>query len=181
MWRPSAQADDTSFHTHLNPLVAILDPERTSGSFHALSLTAVHTIDHLRTSSALFTTVLVAASKFVVSQTQHTTLLAHAESLINRATNAGECSTALVQSLLILVYYKGPTDRTAWLKIGIAIRLAYQMRWHDADPANRQLPADEHEARLVLVSIAQEGLADVQDPERTWFCKLAVHGVVVQC
>ncbi len=100
--------------------------------------------------------MLVAASKYVLPE-RHSTLLAHAESLINRATNAGECSTALIQALLILVYYKGPSDRSAWLKIGVAIRLAFQLRWHEQRPTER-LPENEHEARLIL------------DPERTWFC-----------
>ncbi|BEJ01330.1 hypothetical protein CcaverHIS631_0600120 [Cutaneotrichosporon cavernicola] len=116
----------------------------------------VHTVSFLRTSSMLFTTILAAASKYALPE-RHGTLLAHAESLINRATNGGECCTALIQSLLILVYYKGPTDRSAWLKIGIAIRFAFQLRWHEARPS-MTLPADEHEARLIL------------DPERTWFC-----------
>ncbi|KLT40512.1 hypothetical protein CC85DRAFT_293166 [Cutaneotrichosporon oleaginosum] len=131
------------FHDKLNPLIAILDPE-------------LHTLTFLRTSSILFTTLLVTASKYVLPE-RHSVLLAHAESLINRATNAGDCSTALIQSLLILVYYKGPTDRSAWLKIGIAIRLAFQLRWHETPPT-LHLPADEAAARRIL------------DPERTWFC-----------
>ncbi|BEI84611.1 hypothetical protein CcaverHIS002_0500120 [Cutaneotrichosporon cavernicola] len=138
-----SQRGRRNFHEKQNPLIAILDPK-------------LHTVSFLRTSSMLFTTILAAASKYALPE-RHGTLLAHAESLINRATNGGECCTALIQSLLILVYYKGPTDRSAWLKIGIAIRFAFQLRWHEARPS-MTLPADEHEARLIL------------DPERTWFC-----------
>lgn len=47
-------------------------------------------------------------------------------------------------------------DGSAWLKIGIAIRLAYQLRLHNRRKG--PLPADELEARMVL------------DRERTWFC-----------
>ncbi|GMK58557.1 hypothetical protein CspeluHIS016_0505890 [Cutaneotrichosporon spelunceum] len=130
------------FHDKLNPLIALLDPQ-------------LHTLAFLRMSSILFSTVLAIASKYALPE-RHGTLLPHAESLIHRAINTGECNTALIQSLLILVYYKGPGDRSAWLKIGIALRLALQLRWHEARPA--PLPADEGEARLLL------------DPERTWFC-----------
>jgi hypothetical protein len=50
---------------------------------------------------------------------------------------------------MILVYWKAPTDRTAWLKIGLSVRIGYQLGWHETHP--RSLPSDEMAARKVLV------------------------------
>jgi hypothetical protein len=70
----------------------------------------------------------------------------------------GECSLGLVQSLLIMVYWKTPTDTSAWVKIGIGIRLAYQLGLHV--PRTKKLPSDDRDARIL------------RSAERTWFCKL---------
>lgn len=110
----------------------------------------VHTIEFLNeTSSALLTAVLVAASKFFRPDIYHQ-LLSHVQTLLNRAIGAGACDIGIIQCLLILVTFKAPTDRSAWIKIGMAIRLAYQHGWHV--PLHRVLPDDPREARLVLVS-----------------------------
>lgn len=107
-----------------------------------------------RTSPILLTAVLTAAAKFFRPEL-HVQLLTHAQTIINRAITVGECAVGLVQSLLIMVYYKAPTDRSAWVKIGIALRLGYQMGWHI--PTKRQLPENETEARILLVC-AQSGM-----------------------
>lgn len=99
----------------------------------------------------------------------HTPLLAHAHSTVNQATNKGQCGTDIVQSLLILVYWKTPADRSGWIKIGIAARMGYQLGWHLT--AHRQLPHDERAARKVLVgrpmNLLQETRRDGVE-ERTW-------------
>lgn len=74
--------------------------------------------------------------------------------LVNRETSAGACDMAVIKSLLILVFWKDPVDKSAWIKIGMAIRLGYQLGLHLA-PARR---GDDAEAR---------------DARRTWFCELA--------
>jgi hypothetical protein len=91
-------------------------------------------------SSVLFTAILAAASRFFLREL-HSPLLAHAQTLLNRATSVGECETGIIQALLILVYWKSPTDRTAWLKIGMSVRMGYQLGWHEVKP--RTLPSDE--------------------------------------
>lgn len=65
--------------------------------------------------------------------------------------NAGECDIEAIQSLLILVAFKEPTDRSAWIKIGIAVRLGYQHGWYKR--RRTVLPIDESEARWLLVSL----------------------------
>jgi hypothetical protein len=108
-------------------------------------------------SPLLFTAVLAVAAKFVHREL-HQPLLTHAQMILNRATNMGECSLGLVQSLLIMVYWKTPTDTSAWVKIGIGIRLAYQLGLHV--PRTKKLPSDDRDARIL------------RSAERTWFCKL---------
>lgn len=49
-----------------------------------------------------------------------------------------------------------PEDNSAWLRVGVAIRLAYQLRLHTRRLG--PLPADETQARIIL------------DRERTWLC-----------
>jgi hypothetical protein len=60
------------------------------------------------------------------------------------------CDTGVVQSLMIHVYWKAPTDRTAWAKLGMAIRLGYQFRWHEGKRS--QVGLDEWSLRRALVS-----------------------------
>jgi hypothetical protein len=123
-----------------------------------LTSSIVHTTDYLRnTSPILFTAVLAASSKFF-RRDIHTSLMSHCQSILNRAISTGVCELGLVQALMIMVYWKAPDDRSAWIKIGLAIRLAYQLRLHLAYTPHRPLPADDFQARRVL------------DGERVWFC-----------
>ena len=139
---------------------------------HRLTLTAVHTFDYLNeTSSALLTGVLVASSKFFRPDI-HNQLLSHVQTLLNRSIGVGACDIGIIQCLLILVCFKAPTDRSAWIKIGMAIRLAYQHGWHV--PLHRTLPENQEEARAILVCLdgSMRSLeADIQNPERTWYCE----------
>ena len=126
------------FHKHLNPMIALLD-------IH------LHTLPYLRSSSAaLLTAVLAAASRFFRKDLAQA-LLDHAQTIINRELGAGTCDVGLIQALMILVYWKVPSDRSAWLKIGIAIRLAYQLQCNSAIP--KPLPTDTKAAREILVGI----------------------------
>jgi hypothetical protein len=110
----------------------------------------VHTTDYLRrTSTPLFATVLATASKFF-RKDLYPMLLSHATTIVDRAVIAGAEDTGLVQSLMLLVYWKAPSDTSAWRRIGWAIRMGYQFRWYL--PRNRPLPSDEYAARQLLVS-----------------------------
>jgi hypothetical protein len=112
--------------------------------------TTVHTFDYLNSVPPLLLTATLAASSKFFSSRHHRNLWEYAQVLVNRAITAGDCSVEVIQALLTLVCFKSPTDRSAWIKIGIAIRLGYQHGWHR--PRRRSLPADDVEARKLLVS-----------------------------
>ena len=112
--------------------------------------TVVHTFDHLNSREPLLLTAIIsAASKFFRPQ-YHRNLLEYTHVLLNRVVNAGECSIEAIQALLILVCFKEPTDKSAWIKIGMAVRLGYQHGWYR--PRRCDLPEDELEMRWLLVS-----------------------------
>lgn len=162
------------FHRKLNIQIALLEPK-------------LHTTDYLRRrSSVLFTAVLAAASKFY-QKGVYPTLLSHANTIASRALWAAGEDTALVQAVLVLVYWKQPTDTGAWGKIGWAVRMGLQFHWDDV--RKRPLPADRIQALEVLVRIEGtpcHGGADSadQDAERTWvllYCELRLTRVVLGC
>lgn len=109
----------------------------------------MHTFDALRLrSTPLFTSVICAAAKYSRGDL-HPALLSHSNLLIERAIVAGLEDTALVQSILVSIYYQPYGETSAWKKIGWAIRLGYQFRWHEV--RKRSLPADERAKREILV------------------------------
>lgn len=57
---------------------------------------------------------------------------------------------SLVQAILISVFYQQPSEASAWRKLGWAIRLGYQLRWHER--RKRPLPSTDRDKRLTLVS-----------------------------
>ncbi|BEI99236.1 hypothetical protein CcaverHIS631_0402790 [Cutaneotrichosporon cavernicola] len=131
------------FMERLNPLVAVLDAN-------------LHTLEYLRrTSSVLFSTVLASSSRFF-RQDLHPALISHARTVLDRALLSGVSETGVVQSLMIMTYWKDPEDTSGWMKVGMAIRLGYSRFWHI--PRLDPLPEDEREARKLL------------NAERTWFC-----------
>lgn len=77
-----------------------------------------------------------------------------------------------MQSEVVLAYSKDPSDPSAWRRVGVAIRMGFQLFFH----VNRfaPLPEDRHVARLILVRYRKIpgmlGLADRQNAERTWYC-----------
>ncbi|WWD22922.1 hypothetical protein CI109_107417 [Kwoniella shandongensis] len=83
-------------------------------------------------------------------------LLSHAQTLLDRAITYGVADVGIVQAIMILMYWKAPADTSAWRKIGIAIRIGYQLYWHV--PRTQPLPEDEMAARQIL------------NLERTWMC-----------
>nr|XP_018267465.1 uncharacterized protein I303_01452 [Kwoniella dejecticola CBS 10117]OBR89623.1 hypothetical protein I303_01452 [Kwoniella dejecticola CBS 10117] len=111
------------YHRHLGPVLALLDPYP----------------------------VLAAACKFF-RKDLYPRLIEHAQTLISREIDSGRCDVGIIQSLLILVCWKETTDRSAWVRIGVAIRLGYQHGWYK--PSKRTLPSDVREARQLLVSLS---------------------------
>ncbi|OCF40856.1 hypothetical protein I317_05306 [Kwoniella heveanensis CBS 569] len=130
-----------TFCMRLNPMIALFDP-------------TVHTLTVLREYPFLFTAILAVTAKFV-RKDLHRPLLSHADLLLNRALSSGQCNIAVIKALIILVFWKDPRDKTAWLRIGIALRLSYQLGLHV--PRSSPLPEDAKQA------------IDIRDGERTWF------------
>ncbi|GAA5851024.1 hypothetical protein JCM8547_009157 [Rhodosporidiobolus lusitaniae] len=130
------------FHSHLNPYIILLDKH-------------LHTPEYVRsTSTVLYTAMLAVSAKFF-RQDLYQSLLLSAQQLITRCMGGdGQPHLGLCQALLLVVYWKEPFDSSAWLKVGYAIRLAYQLGIHHKRTG--PLPADEHQARVML------------DSERTW-------------
>lgn len=111
----------------------------------------MHEFDALRQrSTPLFTGVLTAAAKYSRADL-HPTLLAHSQTVIERAVMSGMDSTSLIQSILISVYFQPYGDSSAWRKLGWAIRMGYQFRWHE--DRKRPLPVEEMMRREVLVRV----------------------------
>lgn len=100
-------------------------------------------------STELFTAVLMASSR-IYRPDLHAVLRTHGETIISRAVIGGRGDTSLIQALMIAVSSHSATDTTTWQKVGWAIRLGYQFRWHTA--RRRPLPITDHEKRLQLVS-----------------------------
>ena len=122
-----------------------------------------------RTSTVLFTSILAVSAKFFRPDIYQTLLLA-AQQLVVRGTGEGtHVHIGLVQACLLLVYWKQPTDSSAWIRTGeplpvfrasespllsvsftsgFALRAAYQLGLHVKRMS--PLPSDETEARLIL-------------------------------
>ncbi|GAA6037626.1 hypothetical protein JCM8097_006149 [Rhodosporidiobolus ruineniae] len=129
------------FHSTLNAFIIMFDKH-------------LHTVEYVRPrSTVLFTSILAASAKFI-RKDLYPTLLMSARQLIGRHIVDAKPSIGLIQAILVLVYWKEPTDSSAWLRIGHCIRMGYQLHLH----AQRTgpLPPDHHEAR------------EIADRERTW-------------
>lgn len=114
---------------------------------------------------------MLAASAKYFHKPLYPRLLAHAQKLLSSAIEQGQCNTGVIQALLILVYWKEPTDQSAWIKIGMAVRLGYQLGWHERSSKPRPpVPEDPVRYREQLVSVRMWAILTAQDTERTWFC-----------
>jgi hypothetical protein len=107
----------------------------------------------------LFSAVLAAASK-LYRKDLWPQLLAHANLSLDRALLRGATHISLMQSLMILTYTKAPADTSAWRRIGMAIRMGYQMRLHV--PRTSPLPEDWAATRTLLVSWSARGCDDAE-------------------
>lgn len=110
------------------------------------------------TSFALLTAVLAASAKFFHGPEVVRSLLDHAQTLINRAVAEGHCDIGMVQCLMVLSHFKATRDRTAWIKIGMALRFAYQLGLHA--PPKDTYPTEELKRRAQLVRLVRVVNAD---------------------
>ncbi|CAE6485991.1 unnamed protein product [Rhizoctonia solani] len=129
------------YHNYLNPLIALLDP-------------ALHSPNYVRTrSSVLFTAILTVASRFGRPEAWEN-CNSLAQTLLGRALADGICSIEYVQALSLLTFWKDARDSSSWRKVGLAIRMAYEL--------NLQEPRSEPLSTVEL--LAREQL----NKERTW-------------
>ncbi|GAA5998910.1 fungal specific transcription factor domain-containing protein [Rhodotorula paludigena] len=119
----------------------------------------LHTLDFCRrTSTVLFSAILAVSAKFSRPDL-YPALLANAKQLVGRGIVEARASVGLIQAILALVYWKEPMDQSAWVRIGIAIRMGLQLHLHAQ--RTTPLPENEHEARLIM------------NIERTWHILVA--------
>lgn len=122
----------------LNPVLALLDP-------------ALHTPHYVRRrSKVLYTAILAASCKFFNPALYKST---HdlAQRLIGRALADGICTVEYIQALSINSYWREADDGSCWRKIGLAIRMAYELNLHLV--SEDRMPVDELAARERLVSL----------------------------
>ncbi|KAG8775326.1 hypothetical protein FRC12_001549 [Ceratobasidium sp. 428] len=129
------------YHESLNPIIALLDP-------------ALHTPTYVRArSSVLFTAILCVACRFVRPRAWEQ-CNALGQTVLGRALADGVCSIEYVQALSLMTFWKDPQDSSSWRKVGLAIRMAYELNLHA--PREKPLPVTEQLAREQL------------NKERTW-------------
>ncbi|KAI5358971.1 hypothetical protein Slin14017_G112540 [Septoria linicola] len=132
------------FMMHLNPFVSQLDPD-------------LHTMEWIRAKSAfLFTTTLMAASKSF-NPALYSSLRDHAEMLLPDAFRRGTKSTEVVQAIPIMTYWKDPNDTRAFVNVGLAIRIAIELGWHEMESGSRF--SSQH---------TETYTRELRNAERTW-------------
>lgn len=107
----------TSFIRYLNPYLCQFDP-------------ALHTFLYVQQRSPFLLTAMLAASAKAFNPSVHRDLQAHAEELFIKSFRTGKKSTATIQAIMILTYWKDPDDTRAWLSIGYVIRMCMELGWH---------------------------------------------------
>ncbi|KAF8752633.1 Fungal specific transcription factor domain [Rhizoctonia solani] len=96
---------------------------------------ALHTPTYVRTrSSVLFTAiphcVLPVRPAQCLGELQFP-----CQTLLGRALADGICSIEYVQALSLLTFWKDSRDSSSWRKVGLAIRMAYELNLHDPEPS----------------------------------------------
>ncbi|CAE6507372.1 unnamed protein product [Rhizoctonia solani] len=130
-----------SYFAHLNSIIGLLDPR-------------LHTAPYVRRrSTVLYTTIISVSSKFFLPRV-HQQCHALSQSLIGRALASDMCNIEYIQALSLSTFYKDADDASSWRKVGLAIRMAYELNLHEF--RTQPLPKDELEARKQL------------NRERTW-------------
>ncbi|TYJ55342.1 hypothetical protein B9479_003957 [Cryptococcus floricola] len=145
------------YFRHLNATVALLD-------------SVLHAPDRCRNRSPLLFTAVLAITSRVIRPKLYPQSLLLANRMVGQAVEFGVCTLEVIQALCLLTHWKKADDDTAWVRVGIAIRMAQMLGLDKTSP--RPLPRDEMRAREVL------------NRERIWFnlimadCHLSIaHGL----
>lgn len=72
---------------------------------------------------------------------------------LNRVIMTGTAEVSLIQCLMVLIYWKKPTDNSTWVKLNVAKAMAAQMKLERMVEGVLDCPADEWEARKYAVSL----------------------------
>ena len=127
-----------------------------------LPLLVDYTFNHVRNrSSALLSAICYASSKFFLKPLTDK-LWTHCRGVLGRAVVDSECTLELVQMICVLVFWKKPTDRNAWLDVGIAVRMAQRLnlkqssRQAGRDPED--FPDDMSQLQERFVSVVRAAL-----------------------
>lgn len=151
---PDSRSQSSSFHQKFNTLIAILDADRklTPGLADGHS---VHTLEYLRSTSLTLLCSVLSCTSRLFRPDIWAPISALSRRLINQAIYTGDCSVGTIQAILINVYSKEPRDNSAYVKIGVAVAMAYQLGWNvlrevQSDQATNQVAARR---KLVLVRI----------------------------
>ncbi|KLT44093.1 hypothetical protein CC85DRAFT_30188 [Cutaneotrichosporon oleaginosum] len=134
---PPVSAEALS-ETYSNPIEMGYMTETYARNLFALFITRVapssslfdpyyHTLERVRQSPVLFTAVLSAAALFMRPELADS-LRKLADEHINRMISSGYYDLSLIQAILVLVNWKHPNDRTAYQKMGMAVRLVQELR-----------------------------------------------------
>lgn len=110
---PEARMLFKQFVDHVSPSSHLFDHQYT-------------TYDYAVQHPALFSAIMYATTRFfrpIIADT----CLDLAETCISRITRSGTVELSFVQALLVLVYWKRPTDQTAYFKLGLAARCVCQL------------------------------------------------------
>ncbi|KAF1931062.1 uncharacterized protein M421DRAFT_408446 [Didymella exigua CBS 183.55] len=99
------------FMKYFNPFISQLD-------------CYLHTLGYVRETSRLLLTAVLAAAAKLLHPSLYIVLLNHAKR-----------STETIHAILILTYWKKPDDNLAWLSVGLAIRMAIELGWHQLGTA----------------------------------------------
>ena len=100
-----------------------------------------------RRSGALLSAICFAAARFFLPESADR-LWNHSRSILGRAVINSECTLDLIQMICVMVYWKKPTEKSAWLDTGIAIRMAQKLGYHDDDSRRTTLKQNGQSAFL---------------------------------
>ena len=109
--------------------------------------TVYHTYERIRTSQVLLTAILTVVARFrrpeIVVELED-----HVDRLLTRNMYRGAVDFEMILALLITTHWKPPEDRSAYMKLGVAMRAACELRL--GDTMHHPLPTDETAARARL-------------------------------
>lgn len=107
-----------------------------------------HTYARVSGSMPLFTACIYAASRYFRPALSDQLFVLASNNIAKKVQN-GDVDVPLIQALLVLVTWKAPSDRTSYIKLGLAVRLMYQLRLEFPTEVVPLTSSDDESRRLV--------------------------------